>query len=199
MGIRIVRLCCAGILLGLPCALAWAQELPPPAERVQRQADNPLRWIIEAGKLKARPKLAAEPEAAVRASVDKPAPRSAPAKLPVRAKEAVAASSPAAAAETRLAVREDAPPPPPTALELMSDGGMVLPDSIHDQLRSDAEVELQFTVNADGSVSDVSVRASNNPSVDAAALTGVRGWRFKPIAQAQAQVHSVQLVFHPRE
>ena len=199
MGIKIVRRCCAGILLGLPGAMPWAQDLPPPAERVQRQADNPLRWIIEAGKLKSRSKLAAEPEAAARASGDKPAPRSTAAKAPVRAKEAVAASSPAADAGTRLAGLDEgpSPPPPPTALELVSDGEMVLPDAIYDQLRADAEVEIQFTVNADGSVSDASVRASNNPNVDAVALAGVRGWRFKPIAQAQ--VHSVQLVFHPRQ
>ena len=183
--------------------MPWAQDLPPPAERVQRQADNPLRWIIEAGKLKGRSKPA-EPEAAARASGDKPASHTAQAKAPLRTKEAaarvptvpsVAASSPAAEPETRVAALAE--PPPPAALEPVSDGAMVLPDSIYDQLRTDAEVELQFTVNPDGSVSDVSVQASNNPDVDAVALAGVRGWRFKPIAQAQ--VHSVQLVFHPRQ
>jgi TonB family protein len=206
MGIKIMRRCCAGLLLGLPCALLWAQDLPPPAERVQRQAESPLRWIIEAGKLKGRIKPAAETDAAVRASGDKPAARTAQAKLAVRSKEtassraanapAASASSAAADAATRVAAAEAAPPSPPEALELVSDGAMVLPEAISKELRTDAEVELQFTVNADGSVSDVSVQSSNNPNVDLAAVKAVRGWRFKPIAQAQ--VHSVQLVFHPR-
>jgi periplasmic protein TonB len=203
MGIKIVRRCCAGILLGLPCATPWAQDLlPPPAERVQRQADNPLRWIIEAGKLKGRPKLNPEPEAAARASGDKPAPRSGQAKTTAHAKEAVVASAAparAAAASNPAAaptVRDEAPLPPPAALELVSDHALVLPELVYAGLRQVAELEVQFTVNPDGSVSDVSVQSSNNPSVEPTALEAVRAWRFKPIAQAQ--VHSVQLVFHPR-
>ena len=207
MGFKIVCRCCAGLLLGLLCAMPWAQDLlPPPAERVQRQADNPLRWIIEAGKLKGRSKPAAEPDAAARASGDKPAPRSAQARTTAHPKEAVvastaaapaaAASTPTAGAASREAARDEAPPPPPAALELVSEETLVLPEPIYAGLREVAELELQFTVNPDGSVSDVSVQSSNNPSVDPTALEAVRGWRFKPIAQAQ--VHSVQLVFHPR-
>ena len=204
MAIKIVRVCSAGILLGMPCAVSWSQDLPPPGEQVQRQADNPLRWIIEAGKLKGRTKPATETDASARAGGDKPALHAAQSKAPLRSKEAavrvptvpsVAASGPAAEPEARVAALAE--PPPPATLELMSDAAIVLPDEIHEQLRADAELEVQFTVNPDGSVSDVSVQASNNPNVDAAALAGVRGWRFKPIAQAQ--VHSVQLVFHPRE
>ena len=205
MGSKIVRRGCAGILLGLLWAMSWAQDLlPPPAERVQRQADNPLRWIIEAGKLKSRPKPVAEPEAAARASGDKPAPRNAQAKAPAHPKEAVvasaavatAASNPTAGPASREAGRDEAPPPPPAALQLVSEESWVLPGSIYAGLREVAELQLQFTVNPDGSVSEVSVQASNNPTVDPSALATVRGWRFKPIAQAQ--VHSVQLVFHPR-
>ena len=204
MAIKIVRICSAGILLGMPCAVSSAQELPPPGELVQRQADNPLRWIIEAGKLKGRAKPAAETDASARAGGDKPAPHAAQPKAPLRTKEAAArvptvpsaaASGPAAEPEARVAALAE--PAPPATLELVSDGAMVLPDAIYEQLRTDAELELQFTVNPDGSVSDVSVQASNNPNVDAAVLTAVRGWRFKPIAQAQ--LHSVQLVFHPRK
>jgi TonB family protein len=108
-----------------------------------------------------------------------------------------AAPTTPAAASVLVAQAAAAAPPPPDELELLSGGKAVLPDEVWQQLSTDAELVLEFTVNVDGSVSDVSVQSSTHKLLDAIAIESLQGWRFKPIRQAQ--VHGVQLVFHPRE
>jgi len=72
-----------------------------------------------------------------------------------------------------------------------------LPERVRRRLHSDAEVVVNFTVNADGSVSDASVQSSSEKSLDPIALDAVRQWRYRPIAAAQT--HAVQLVFRLRD
>jgi TonB family protein len=144
---------------------------------------------------------------AAAAAAAKPAPRTKDT-TPARA-VAAAASSPAASAASappvaapaaEIVARADVDrpaPPEPAALELVAGAESTLPEAMLQQLREAAELELEFTVTADGSVADVSVLSSNNQAVDPFALDLVRTWRFKPIAQAQ--MHSVQLVFRPRD
>ena len=72
-----------------------------------------------------------------------------------------------------------------------------LPDRLRRRLQADANVVLDFTVNPDGSLADVAVRASSDRALDAIAVDAVRQWRYRPIATAQA--HAVQLVFRRRD
>jgi TonB family protein len=58
-------------------------------------------------------------------------------------------------------------------------------------------LELEFTVAADGTLTQVSVLWSNSKAVDPLALEMVRAWRFKPIVPVQ--VLSGQLAFRPRD
>jgi TonB family protein len=201
MGNKFGRLYCVSILIGLPAVAAWAQDLPAPAEHVQRQADNPLRWIVEAGKIKGRG--AAEKPVARGSAAGKSSPRPAAAASSAAAVPAAALATPTPTIATEMvaqAAGAAAPPPPPSRpdeLELVSGGKAELPDELWQQLRTDAELVLEFTVNADGSVSGVSVQSSTHNFLDAIAIESLQGWRFKPIRQAQ--VHGVQLVFHPRD
>jgi TonB family protein len=195
------------VLACVPATLTHAQ-LAEPAERTQRLADEPLRRIVEAGKLKSRSKLA-EPDAPLRVATSKPAARSGgnansiskPATPKPRAAAAGASAPAAQAAAPGPAQQELAAPAAlaaPVALPLLervAGGEPVLPEEILRQLDAAADVELEFTVNTDGSVSDVSVRSSSNPTLDPIALELVKGWRFKPIAHNR--LHTVQLVFHP--
>ena len=235
----------------LPCA-ASAQDADPQA-RAKREADNPLRMIIEAGNLKAKPKAktaetetaakvpaekAAEKPVAVRPVASKPVPIAVVANAPSRPEadvkqvEAVAkpveepalaavgvaatsgspaaeplpppaVAAPAAAApqepvaQVQLALSQPTPVAASRAqratLELANFVEPALTERARRRLRSDGEVQLDFMVNADGSVADVVVRTSNDTSLDPVAVDAVRQWRYKPIAQAQA--HGVQLVF----
>ena len=94
----------AMLLLALPTVAAWAQtaavappQEPESAARVQRDAGNPLRMIIEAGKLKVRPK-GQEADSAPKRVADKPLAR-APGAKPAEASGAALAGS---LATTRL-------------------------------------------------------------------------------------------------
>lgn len=105
--------------LTLVTPLAWAQE---PARRVEREANNPMRMIIEAAKIKPKAKLAETAKPLPRASAELP-PASAEARaapvvavpiaVPVAAPAAAAPEAPAASvAETPAAAVADAPPAP---------------------------------------------------------------------------------------
>ena len=88
--LRIVIACALACLLAV---VARGQDSAVPA-RTQRDADNPLRLIIEAGKLRTRPKPA-EAASAARPASGSTAARNATAKPPVRAAAPASAASPA--------------------------------------------------------------------------------------------------------
>ena len=205
---------CVLAVAGLLAGHVSAQDLPAPAARIQRQAENPLRWILEAGKLKARAKAPAI--AAARPAPPKSPLRTAavmPARTAATPVAPVAPVVPAAAVAPSPARPEVAPAEPPSAasapnadtpavatapesLELVDGDEPVLPEAIDAELQDAAVLELAVVVMADGAVGAVSVVSSSHPVVNEHAVAAVRGWRFKPIAQSQMRI--VELVFHPR-
>lgn len=189
-------------------AQAAASRDPDAAARAAREANNPLRVIIEASKLKSR---AAETPPA-RPVVAKPA-APVPAPVPVAAKAApvavVAASQPVAepAAIVPVVARaEPAPPmlsvpapvvpvPKPAAplpLRLAQMVEPTLPPAVLRRMLNDVEVVVGFTVNADGSVANVAVRSSPMKSLDAPVIDAISQWRYEPIGEPRG--HAVQLV-----
>ena len=189
---------------------------PAAASRAAREADNPLRVIIEASKLKVRikpdgdgseappaEKRPAKPVVAKSAPAGS-APTTAVAKAPAAASQAAPPEPPvtlAKAAEampTALAAPAPivpAPKPqalPPLPLKLAQLVEPTLPDSVLRRMRNDVEVVVGFTVNADGSVSDVAIRSSPLKSLEGSIIEAVSQWRYEPIREARA--HAVQLV-----
>jgi TonB family protein len=189
---------------------------PDAAARAAREASNPLRIIIEASKLKSRATEAPVPEKRpvrpVRPVAAKP-----PTLVPVAAKEEAApvameaASQPPAepaAVVPALARAEPAPVPatlslpapvvpaprlaPPLPLKLVQLVEPSLSSMVVRRMRADAEVVVGFTVNADGTVSDVAVRSSPMQALDDAVVEAVSQWRYEPIGAART--HAVQLV-----
>ena len=86
-----------------------------------------------------------------------------------------------------------APSATPAALELLNMVQPDLPERLRKRLRRDGEVMLVFKVNTDGSVVDLNVLSSNDPTLDEIAVDAVRQWRYKPIPEART--HRVQIVF----
>ena len=152
-------------------ALSAEQE----AERQRQLAEERERAQAEQQRLAAEQlaeqQAAAEREAAARAE-----------------SERVAAEQRAAeqrAAEQRQAQQAAAPPPPPAAptLRPLSTPAPTYPtDALRASLQG--EVQVEFTVSPDGSVSDARVVRADPPRVfDRAAVAAVRRWRFEPIAE----------------
>lgn len=199
------------LLLALILVTPYAAAQDP-GGRVQREASNPLRMIIEASKIRPRQKAAEaarlpEKPPAEAASAAKPAVDAAEQPSVLRNDAPAAASVPAestvATVEVETAVTEKteasatpmviaAAAPAPAALELASVVEPVTPRSMIGKLRGEVQVHVAFTVNADGSVADAAVRKSSHPQMDAAVLEAVRQWRYQPIAAPRA--HEVQLV-----
>lgn len=199
------------LLLALILVTPYAAAQDP-GGRVQREASNPLRMIIEASKIRPRQKAAEaarlpEKPPAEAASAAKPAVDAAEQPSVLRNDAPAAASVPAestvATVEVETAVTERteasatpmviaAAAPAPAALELASVVEPVTPRSMIGKLRGEVQVHVAFTVNADGSVADAAVRKSSHPQMDAAVLEAVRQWRYQPIAAPRA--HEVQLV-----
>ncbi len=196
------------LLLILVTPLAAAQDR---GARVEREANNPLRMIIEASKIKPK----AKPAEAVR-PVDRPvqaavpsvaADASVPAELPRVAVPAGTVESTVATVEVG-AEAERAPVPPPAApdplpssaapatvlapLQLADMVEPVTPRLLLGKLRGEVQVVVSFTVRADGSVVEPVVRSSSHPQMDEAVLEAVRQWRYQPIDAPRA--HEVQLV-----
>ncbi|ARN19596.1 energy transducer TonB [Piscinibacter gummiphilus] len=205
---------------------AQAQGTTPTPSAVSpqaiREADNPLRLIIEAGKLKRRAKAdepaAAEPEN--RPTRAAPAPRQAapkPAQMPAKAlpsasegvvaaeslrappPEAIAsapsmAKAASGAESARLPERAsvEAPGATPVPSRLVQVVEPEIPLAVLRRMTRDIEVVVDFIVNVDGSVSDVTVRSSPIKAVEPAVVQAVAQWRYAPVSEARAQ--SAQLV-----
>jgi TonB family protein len=227
--------------LCLAAAWAFGQDAAP-AVRVQREADNPLRLIIEAGKRASRAKPAESPRATkppveraavARTATPKTSPRAAvtattattvtaaaanaPAPSTAASSavalgdtvdELTASAEPAAAASAPPTAPPAAPPvataeparevvPDPNALELLEGDEPEFPDDLKRRMSVDGEVVLDFMVQTDGTVSNVTVRTSNEPVLAPIAFDAVSRWRFKPVESPRP--HSVQLVFRVRD
>jgi TonB family protein len=189
-------------------AAAQAQTAPTPKldkealERAEKQADGPRRRILEAAKMKpaAAPLVATAPAPPVAAA--EPV-------LHTLGKGAALLDVPAAAVATVPTVAPVELVPVSTALVALPAAPDVvlaaprLLDKVEPELPSRllrrgaprTEVQLELTVNADGSVSDVHVRSSTNAEIQDAVVDAVRRWRYDvhPVARR----HSVRLVVMP--
>ena len=91
------------------------------------------------------------------------------------------------AAEQRQAQQAAAPAPAPAAAPTLRPLSTPAPAYPVEALRAavQGEVQVEFTVSPDGSVSDARVVRADPPRVfDRAAVAAVRRWRFEPIAEA---------------
>ncbi len=188
-----------------PLALAQDQ-----ATRVEREASNPLRMIIEASKIKPKAKPAEParpPERAAPVAPSRPqASASAPAELArVEAPVDKVESAVATVEVDGPAERAIAPPPPVVAepspaaslapLQLADIVEPSLPRSLIGKLRGEILVVVGFTVRADGTVAEPVIRSTSHPQMDEAVLDAVKQWRYQPIAAPRA--HEIQLVLRP--
>jgi len=198
--------------LNLLLALIWVTPLAvaqDSATRVEREANNPLRMIIEASKIKPKAKPAETsrpPERAAPAVPPRPvASASAPAELTRievpsdKVESAVATVEVGGEAERPAtlppAVTEPPPAVPLAPLQLADMVEPVTPRVLIGKLRGEIQVVVGFTVRADGTVMEPVVRSSSHPQMDEAVLEAVRQWRYQPIAAPRA--HEVQLVLRP--
>ena len=206
----------AALCLAASTAVAQTPAAEPAADsRAARDAENPLRVILEASKLKARikPEGKAEkpekgPQQDAPASGDRPAARvAAPAPAP---RPAPVTHSAGAAAETlksvaaaplpdaSLTMPAVAPPlpvePPPLKQIKFVEPQLGLWAKL--RARSNADVAVVFTVNTDGSVSNIFVRSNPDKVLDPIVVDAVRQWRFEPIAAPRE--HSVVLTVSPQ-
>ena len=200
MKASLARICA---LLCLGAAVARADDAPP-AARVQREAENPMRWIVEAGRLKSRAKPAEAAASAARVAADKPLLRSAASKPAIPTALAVPlGTAPVEPDPAAIALAENETPPAAVApvrletLERIEGEDPALPDAIKRQLQADGEVLLDFTVQPDGSVAELEVLSSSDNRLEPIVLEAVRGWRYKPIALARRQ--RVQIAFSARD
>ncbi len=176
------------VACGLAASAAAAQE---GAKRVEREANNPLRLIIEAAKIrpKARPAEAA-------ASAPPPTPRAARAASAPRPSEApieVLPSAPAGTARSAVATVEVEAEATP--LQIRDQVEPVIPRELRSLIEGEVQVLVAFTVLSDGRVAEAAVLRSSHPEVNAAVLDAVRQWRYQPIAIATP--HEVELVLRP--
>lgn len=224
-------LCLAGLawLSGF-CVSAGAQTPPPAAtapapspqnadamERARRDAANPMRVILEAGRLRRRvdaPVAPAAPAAAVPVRRDTTrslaveAPRAEP--EPAAEPAAAAPSAPVltllpppalqpAAAEalpappTPVSLPAFLPAPdlaPPTLLQMVEP---VIPPQVISRTGALREVTADLTLQPDGTVSAVALAGSTPRAVQRYLTQALSQWRFAPLAATR--VHRVQLVF----
>lgn len=192
-----------------PLALAQDQ-----ATRVEREANNPLRMIIEASKIKpkakpaepARPPERTAPAVApsARAAASAPAPLTRVVVPSDKVESTVATVEVDGPAERTIAPSPSLPPPtaaepspaaPLAPLQLADVVEPSLPRSLIGKLRGEILVVVGFTVRADGTVAEPVIRSTSHPQMDEAVLEAVKQWRYQPITAPRA--HEVQLVLRP--
>ena len=181
---RRAALCLLLTLVGLPVAAQTSES------RVEREASNPMRRIIEASKIKPKPRTET-PAVALPAR---------PASAPVR--EARPAVEAASAAEVPI---ETLPPQPLRSavatvdvaaelvtLRVLEQDEPSIPPELRALVDGEVAVDVGFTVLPDGRVAEALVRRSSHPELDAAVLEAVRQWRYRPIPVSTP--HEVALV-----
>ena len=174
---RRIALCLVLTLIGLPAAAQTSES------RVEREASNPMRRIIEASKIKPKPRAEtpaaqpARPASAPARTVEVPAEVPIETLPPQPLRSAVATVDVAAEPVTLRVLAQDEPSIPPE-LRALVDG--------------EVAVDVAFTVLPDGRVAEALVRRSSHPELDALVLEAVRQWRYRPIPVSTP--HEVALV-----
>lgn len=146
------------------------QQQAQQAQAAQQLATQQATEQAAATQREADQRAAAQREADERAAAQRAAAAQQPAAQPAASAPAAAATTAAAApASTALrALSTPAPRYPPEALR----GGQ------------SGEVQVEFTVNPDGSVANARVVRANPPRVfDREAVAAVRRWRFEPVGE----------------
>lgn len=131
------------------------------------------------------PVVAAAPAPAAPEPVVAPPPVAAPVAAPVVAPPAIA----------------KAPEPPPqeeeedVPLKVISQGQPVIPRSVLASLNDVGKVMVQFTVETNGSVSNVKVLHSTQRQLNRPTISAVSDWKFEPISEPQ--VAQIEFAFTP--
>jgi len=179
-------------------------------ERAQRMADNPMRAILEAAKIRRRPgegegdaaaarddAAAARNAAAAAAAAAVPDPVLSAAQLAPATTLAVAPLKAAAPFAGLNAAAQPLPAmmalPPPAAPKLMSMVEPAIPSRVLDQSPRVGEVSADLNLRADGSVAEVVLLTQVPRAWRRYLIEALQQWRYEPLAAART--HRVQLVF----
>jgi len=194
-----------------PAAAAAPQPAPGVATEVTRSlvgsANRPARAAANSGAAeRVEPQSAPAPEATVTTAATPlstetiaapsatPAPSTA---LALSNPAANTAASPSGSVSPPQAAKAAEPAPVTTIevpLKLVQYIEPEIPQRLRARLRNNNEVTVGFTVNRDGSLRDVGIRASTNRALDDAVLDAVRQWRYGPLPEPREG--TVQLVFN---
>lgn len=194
-----------------PATAAAPQPAPGVATEVTRSlvgsANRPARAAANSGAAeRVEPQSAPAPEATVTTAATPPstetiaAPITTPAPstaLALSNPAANTAASPSGSVSPPQAAKAAEPAPVTTIevpLKLVQYIEPEIPQRLRARLRNNNEVTVGFTVNRDGSLSDVGIRASTNRALDDAVLDAVRQWRYGPLPEPREG--TVQLVFN---
>lgn len=188
-----------------PATTAAPQPAPAVAAEATRSlvgaANRPARAAASSGvSERVEPQSAPAPEPAATAAATPSAAEANSAPSAALALSSSAAVTPASPAGATAPVQpaKAAEPAPLTAIEvplkLVQYIEPEIPQRLRARLRNNNEVTVGFTVNRDGSLSDVGIRASTNRALDDAVLDAVRQWRYGPLPEPREG--SVQLVFN---
>ena len=163
----------------LAASVAVAQE---GAKRVEREASNPMRLIIEAAKIRPKgPAPPSRPGVGRRRRVLRAPPRR---RGPRGARRGSALGAEPARRDSgghgRGRGRGDAP------LQIRDQVEPVIPRELRSLIEGEVQVVVAFTVLPDGwpRIAEAAVLRSSHPEVNAAVLDAVRQWRYQPIAVA---------------
>lgn len=193
-----------------------------PSERAKRDAENPMRWILLHSDKPRKSRETPPPVPAAPAALRKPVVAAAPASRPAAGSAAAAAETEAvaatpapeskviaepagrtlsAAAASTLPKALPDPAPPPAAADDPDDEPLIaleqsppaFPRAVMNDLRRGA-VQVQFTVQPDGTVVNGKVLKSSSSRLNGTALATVSRWKFKPRLEA-ADV-AIELAFN---
>jgi len=176
-------------------------------ERAQRMADNPMRAILEAAKIRRRP---GDGEADAAAARDEAASRNAVAPAPAAADPVLSAAQLAPATTLAVTPLKAAAPftvlgavaqplpemtalPPAAPPKLLSMVEPAVPPRVMDQGPRVAEVSADLSLRADGSVAEVVLLTQVPRAWRRYLIEALQQWRYE--ALAAPRTHRVQLVF----
>jgi len=181
------------------------------SEATRRQAEGPMRFILQVEQAKEKdkkpapapaPKPAAAPVVATKprpaaapaqAAADKPPTANAAADV-APAPEKLAIAAPALEAPPTPAALEPAalpPPPQPTLVTMVEPD---IPTPVRRRLKGAQTATLRFNVTPEGTVADLEVLEVSNPALRQPVVDAIRQWRYNPPGQVVAQKVQLQVL-----
>lgn len=174
-----------------------AEPAPPPRPRPARVEAAPAAAAsapVVAAAAAVTPAVASPAMAAPAVAIPAAAPPAAPAIATMEpvALTPVDGASASAAASERVALVAPLPMPAPVVvveseLRLIKRVDPQLPRLVLEGLGTAASVDISFTVNTDGSVSNAKVVSSSHAPLNRPTLAAVNAWRFEPVSNAREQ------------